>query len=185
MNPSPSDQELMTRVAARDRDAFAELYDRFAPQVFGLALHFLNIHGDAEDVLQETFLQVWDQAHRFDPARSPPDGWVLMIARSRAVDRLRQRPAAGPVSDVPDPSASGRTGAEQERREEAGRVSAALETLPEEQRTAIRLAFFGGMTHEQIAGRLGVPLGTVKTRIRLGMLRLRDRLGSRPGNAET
>ncbi|OWK45160.1 RNA polymerase sigma-70 factor [Fimbriiglobus ruber] len=120
-------------------------------------------------------MQVWNQAAKFDPARSSPDVWVLMIARSRAVDRLRKRQHAAstkltdliPIEDT----GSG----ELERQEDAGRVHAALGHLPPEQREPIFLAFFHGLTHDQIARQLTIPLGTVKTRIRLGMNRLRER----------
>jgi len=174
---TPSDVELMRRVAGGDREAFAALYDRLAPRVFGLALHLLRNRGDAEDVLQETFLRVWGRAATFDPRKCPPEGWVLMIARCRAVDRLRRRQ---PTADDPaEPAAEEPPGRELERAEVAGRVAAALAGLPAEQAEAIRLAFFGGLTHEQVARALAVPLGTVKTRIRLGMIRLRDRLGAR------
>jgi RNA polymerase sigma-70 factor (ECF subfamily) len=165
------DVELMRRVAARDRAAFAELYDRLAPRAFGLVLHLLRNQTDAEDVLQEAFLKVWDLAPRYDPARCPPDGWVLMIARSRALDKLRRRRQT--ADECPEPAADDAPGRELERRETAERIAAALAGLQAE---AVRLAFYGGLTHEQIAGRLGLPLGTVKTRIRLGMVRLRDRL---------
>jgi RNA polymerase sigma-70 factor (ECF subfamily) len=171
---TPSDTELMRRAAGGDRDAFAALYDRLAPRVFGLLLRLLRNRGDAEDVLQETFLRVWDRAATFDPRRCPPDGWVLMIARCRAVDRLRRRQ---PTADDPaEPAADQPPGRELERQEDACRVTAALAGLPPEQAEAIRLAFFGGLTHEQVARAQGLPLGTVKTRIRLGMIRLRDRL---------
>jgi RNA polymerase sigma-70 factor (ECF subfamily) len=171
-----SNTELVRRAASGDRDAFAALYDRLAPRVFGLLLRLLRNRGDAEDVLQETFLRVWDRAATFDPQRCPPDGWVLMIARCRAVDRLRRRQ---PTPDDPaEPAADQPPDRELERQEDAGRLIAALAGLPAEQAEAIRLAFFGGLTHEQVARAQGLPLGTVKTRIRLGMIRLRDRLGA-------
>jgi RNA polymerase sigma-70 factor (ECF subfamily) len=175
---TPSDVELMRRTATGDRDAFAALYDRLAPRAFGLVLHLLRNRGDAEDVLQETFLRVWDRARTFDPQKCPPEGWVLMIARCRAVDRLRRRQPTGdePAEPTADSQPPGR---EIERQEDACRIAAALAGLPAEQAKAIRLAFFGGLTHEQVARLLGLPLGTVKTRIRLGMIRLRDRLGAR------
>jgi RNA polymerase sigma-70 factor (ECF subfamily) len=173
-----SDVELLGRVAGRDRGAFAALYDRLAPRVLGLALHLLRNHPDAEDVLQETFLQVWDRAGRFDPARCPADAWVLMIARCRAIDRLRRRRDAAPVPDELAAATAG-PARELERAEAAARVSAAGAGLPAAQREAVGLAFFAGLTHGQIARRLGLPLGTVKTRIRLGVLRLRDRFGGR------
>src|SRR5262245_18000424 len=112
-----SDDELMRRIAARDRDAFAALYDRPAPRAFGLVLALLRNQADAEDVLQEAFLQVWDLAPRFDPARGAPVGWVLMIARSRALDRLRRRKPSG--DDPPEPVTDEPPGREQERREDA------------------------------------------------------------------
>ena len=169
-----SDGELLRRIAAaRDAEAFALFYDRFAAKVYGLLLKLLRNRTDADDVLQETFLQVWKQADRFDPARSVPEGWLLMIARSRALDRLRKRPttSATAIPEVPllvEPSAG-------LQREEAGRaLHSGLAGLIAEQREPIRLAFFEGHTHEEIAAMLQLPLGTVKTRIRLGMIRLRD-----------
>lgn len=178
-----SDVELMCRTAGGDREAFAALYDRLAPRVFGLVLHLLRNRGDAEDVLQETFLRVWDRAATFDPHKCPPAGWVLMIARCRAVDRLRRRQ---PTADDPaEPVAEEPPGRDLERQEDAARVAAAMAGLPAEQAEAIRLAFFGGLTHDQVARALGIPLGTVKTRIRLGMIRLRDWLGANSEVAET
>lgn len=172
-----TDDDLMARTAAGDRDAFAALYDRLAPRAFGLILQLVRIHTDAEDVLQETFLQVWHQAARFDRTKCPPDGWVLMIARCRAVDKLRRRrEAVASPADAPAPTED--PGLDLERAETAEKVAAALAHLPDDQQAVIRLAFYAGLTHEEIARRLGLPLGTVKTRIRLGLIRLRDRLGS-------
>lgn len=170
-----TDSDLLDRIAGRDREAFAAFYDRFAPRAFGLILRVIRNRTDAEDVLQEAFLQVWNQADRFDPLRSAPDAWVLMIARSRAVDRLRKRSTVT-TNEVPDPATEADPGAGLERAEDAGRLTGALGHLPPEQREPIRLAFFQGLTHEQIAAHLSIPLGTVKTRIRLGMIRLRDRI---------
>jgi RNA polymerase sigma-70 factor, ECF subfamily len=176
MIDTAADAELIGRIAGgRDAAAFAALYDRLAPRAFGLLLRVLRNRPDAEDVLQETFLQVWHQAGRFDPARSVPLGWVLMIARSRAADRLRAKSATAAerrpdVPPTPDPAAG------LVATETAGRVSAALDGLPPDQAEPIRLAFYEGLTHEGVAARLGIPLGTVKTRIRLGMARLRARL---------
>jgi RNA polymerase sigma-70 factor (ECF subfamily) len=170
-----TDPELLRRTADRDRSAFATFYDRYAARVFGLALHVLRNRTDAEDVLQETFLQVWHQAGRFDPVRGCAEAWVLLLARSRAIDRLRKRPAA-PDAASPEPAGAPDPGRDLERGEEAGQVRAAVNGLPAEQRDLIRLAFFDGLTHTEIARRLGLPLGTVKTRIRLGMNRLRDRM---------
>jgi RNA polymerase sigma-70 factor (ECF subfamily) len=123
---------------------------------------------------------VWTQAGRYDPGRACAEAWVLMLARSRGLDRLRKRPAAT-IEAAPEPATAADPGGGLQQQEEAARVSAALDYLPEEQREPIRLAFYHGMTHDPIARRLGVPLGTVKTRIRLGMIRLRDRVGRPAG----
>lgn len=172
---TPTDHELMAGTASGDRQAFSALYDRLAPRVYGLVLHVLRNQPDAEDVLQETFFQVWSNAARYDPQKCPPEGWVLMIARCRALDRLRRRRATQPApDDLPD--AATQPDSPLERQEDAAVVNAALAFLPHEQREAIRLAFYEGYTHDQISRRLGLPLGTVKTRIRLGIIRLRDRL---------
>ena len=175
MSDTATDAALIGRIAeGRDAAAFAALYDRLAPHALGLLFRVLRNRPDAEDVLQETFLQVWNQAERFDPARSVPLGWVLMIARSRATDRLRRKPRPA-CESVPDVPTAGDPTAGLQATETAGRMSAALGGLPPEQAVPIRLAFYEGLTHERIAARLGIPLGTVKTRIRLGMARLRDR----------
>lgn len=169
---SSPDSELIVRMAALDQDAFASFYDRYAARTFGLLLRLLRNRTDAEDVLQETFLQVWRQAERFDRARSAPDVWVLLIARSRAVDLLRRRKVT--TNQLPDSPAAADPG--EGHREEAGRVLSVMANLPPEQQTPLYLAFFQGMTHQQIAQHLAIPLGTVKTRIRLGMKYLRDRI---------
>jgi RNA polymerase sigma-70 factor (ECF subfamily) len=167
--------ELIGRVAReRDRAAFAAVYDRLSPRVYGFLLRLLRNRTDADDVLQETFLQVWNQAERYDPGRANADGWVLMIARSRAADRLRKR-GTGVAEPTREPAAVADPGERLERSDESNRVCSALCDLPAEQQELIRLAFFDGLTHEQIARERKLPLGTVKTRIRLGMIRLRDR----------
>jgi RNA polymerase sigma-70 factor, ECF subfamily len=171
-----SDTELLGGVAAGDRAAFAAFYDRHSAAVFGLLVKMLPQRGDAEDVLQETFLQVWRQAARFDPARASPFGWVVMMARSRAVDRLRQK-VASPTSEPFDRPVLPEAESAFERDEAAARIRRALALLPAEQRAAIDLAFYGGLTYEEVADRQAIPLGTAKTRIRLGMHRLRRLLG--------
>ena len=171
-----SDQELLHRIAGGDRTAFTAFYDRYAPRVWGLVSKMLCRPEDAEDVLQTTFWQVWRSAARYDAARSRPEVWLLMLARSRALDQLRSRAPAESLPDIEmtvrdDPSTN------LEENEKARQVREALARLPKEQESAIRLAFFGGLTHEQIAERLAAPLGTIKTRIRRGMQRLRELLG--------
>jgi RNA polymerase sigma-70 factor (ECF subfamily) len=170
------DAELLRQIdSARDREAFAALYDRFAARVYGLLLKLLRNRTDADDVLQETFIQVWNRAGHFDPERSVPEGWILMLARSRALDRLRRRPTTSTMA-IPEASDVVEPGSDLLRQEAAIALQLALAGLPAEQSEPIRLAFLDGRTHDQIARLLEQPLGTVKTRIRLGMLRLRDRL---------
>jgi RNA polymerase sigma-70 factor (ECF subfamily) len=172
-----TDQYLIRRTAGGDADAFAELYDRHAARVLGLLLKLTGQRDDAEDLLQEVFSQVWRDAGKYDPARANPEVWLLLLARSRALDYLRRR---RPVNGSPPEAALVcETDPTQllEKSEAAQRVRAALAVLPDEQRKAIQLAFYGGLTHEQIAQSLAVALGTVKTRIRLGMQRLRVMLG--------
>jgi RNA polymerase sigma-70 factor (ECF subfamily) len=176
------DVHLLGRAAAGDRDAFARLFDRHGSVTLGLLTRMLGERSSAEEVLQETFLQVWQQARRYEPRLARPRAWILMIARSRALDRLRSQSARERREDVVarwDAASSGPVGIrnlEQEERRRA--VAAALDALPAEQRQAIELAFFGGLTHSQIAERLAAPLGTVKSRILLGMNKLRQSLAS-------
>ncbi len=175
-----SDADMMQAIAAGYAAAFADFYDRHAPRALGLLRRLLGQPGDAEDVLQETFWQIWDRADRFDPSRSTPLVWLLLIARSRALDLLRRRGSERPAAAVVEPVYTGDPGRPLELWEDRQRVSRALAALPGEQRRVIDLAFFGGLTHDEIARRLGVPLGTVKTRIRRGLLRLRDLLRDHP-----
>jgi RNA polymerase sigma-70 factor (ECF subfamily) len=136
-------------------------------------VRWLGRRCDAEDILQETFWQVWRRAAEYNPGRSPPEAWLVLIARSRGADFLRQRrpEAALPAGREPETMADPCTTLA--RNEAAEQVRVALGQLPEEQRGALTLAFFAGLTHEQVARRQGVPVGTAKTRIRLGMKRLR------------
>ena len=167
----PSDHRLVRAAAAGDRDAFAAFYDRHAPAVFGLLLNLLRIRDDAEDVLQEVFLQAWQEANRYDACRASPAGWLVMLARSRALDHLRRRPAT--PSGWKEPVVNQDVAQTLEQGETQARVRAALDLLPAEQKEALSLAYYGGLTHEQVAARQRVPLGTAKTRIRLAMNRLR------------
>jgi RNA polymerase sigma-70 factor (ECF subfamily) len=177
------DVYLMGRIAAGDREAFARLFDRHAPAVLGLLARILGTRGEAEEVLQEVFLQAWRQAGRYEPGRSTPRGWLLVLARSRALDSLRSREArqrreVEAAGDGPPPESPpvGTEGLEAlERRQ---RVTSALGLLPPEQRRCIELAFFEGLTQSQIADRLDAPLGTIKSRIHMGMNKLRQVLTS-------
>jgi RNA polymerase sigma-70 factor (ECF subfamily) len=171
-----TDQELLSMMAAGDRSAFGVFFDRYSSRVLGLLVKFVRRRQDAEDLLQATFCEAWRRAASFDPSRSRCDSWLLLIARSRALDHLRVRRPAAELTAVPEPATDHDLAGGLERVEASDRLHEALQRLPEEQQRAIKLAFFAGLTHEQIAGKLEVPLGTIKTRIRLGMNRLRDSL---------
>ncbi len=173
-----SDETLLARIRGGDGDAFAALYDRHAPRVLGLIVRLVGDRNEAEDVLQETFWQVWRQAAAWRPERGAAVVWIGMIARSRAIDRLRRRQTTPAASEA---VASATVEAEDgvERAEQARLTRSILGQLPPDQMTAISLAFFSGLTHEQIARRHDIPLGTVKTRIRRGMQRLRVYLTER------
>jgi RNA polymerase sigma-70 factor, ECF subfamily len=177
------DAASVSRAAAGDGAALAALYDIHARGVYSLALRILADEGDAEDVVQDVFAQAWRQAARYDPRRGTVAAWLLNITRTRAIDRLRARrarpdghattaePAAldlsAPFIDPGDALSAAR---------DAAQVRAALRELPVLQRVAIELAYFEGLTQHEIAERLEEPLGTIKTRIRLGLLKLRDAL---------
>ncbi len=163
-------------MAHGEGEALGDLYDRHGRLVYALALRILRDQSDAEDVVQEVFAQAWQQARRYDQARGSVVGWLLTLARSRAIDRLRGRRGLASdetaLADIPD-----RAPRADEDLVWAGRaaeVRQALDGLTLVQRTAIELAFYDGLTHTEIAERLELPLGTVKTRIRQGLLRLHD-----------
>jgi len=174
------DPNLLARMALGDESAFAAFYDRHAARVLGLLHKMLGDPADADDVLQETFLQAWKRAPFFDPQRCSASGWLSVLARSRAVDLLRRRRSPTPnIVLVDEPRAESDPSGSLEKAESKHQVQKALDELPEEQRRAICLAFYNGLTHEQIAQREHLPLGTVKTRIRLGIGRLRGLLNDR------
>lgn len=182
--PSPPDTEpaLIHRIASGDGDALTRLFDLHSPVALGLLVRILGDRAEAEEVLQEVFLQVWTQADRYDAARCSPRGWLLMLTRSRALDRLRRREARRRREEesveegrlAVEPDGTGRL----EAAERQSRVSSALGLLSPEQRHCIELAFYEGLTHTQIAERLKAPLGTVKSRILLGMSKLRQALSA-------
>jgi RNA polymerase sigma-70 factor (ECF subfamily) len=163
-------EALLQRLTGGDPAALGEFYDLYAGLVNGLALRILRNTAEAEDVVQEVFVQVWRQAERYDPGRGSAEAWLCTIARSRALDRLRRR-----ASRREEPGDALPAGAsERPRTEEALAVREALESLSSDQRSALELAYYEGLTQSEIADRLGQPLGTVKTRIRTAMIRLRD-----------
>lgn len=175
------DRGLVARIESRDADAMASLYDRYSARLMGLAYRILGETGEAEEVLQEVFLWVWRAASTFDGARGTVLAWLLVATRSRAIDRLRtRRPAmrAGVQSleESPDPAS-----AEDVEIAVAGRqweqiCRDAIRELPDDQRRALELAYFEGLTQQEIAERTAAPLGTVKTRVRLGLMKLRERV---------
>jgi RNA polymerase sigma-70 factor (ECF subfamily) len=173
-----TDHQIVQDIVKGDEAAFAVFYDRHAARVLGMLIRLLGRRDEAEDVLQEAFWQVWRCAERYNPARSSPLVWLILIARSRALDLLRRRKAETALEDQDDPEIHGDPSLDVERQELAQNVRAGLDQLPEAQRHAVRLAFYDGLTHEQVAHSQNVPLGTAKTRIRLGMERLRDLLDS-------
>ena len=176
-----ADQAAMVRIARGDHGALAELYDRNARLVFSLALRILQNRADAEDIVQDVFAQVWAQAGRYDNTRGAVAAWMLTMARSRAIDKLRSRSArpeiaseARIVEDVPD--AAERQDLQLLSAEQVETLRGALNELPAAQRVALELAYYEGLTHAEIADRLSEPLGTVKTRIRQAVIRLRESL---------
>ena len=172
-----TDVALLNRIADRDDRALGELYDRHSRLLFGLILRIVRERGDAEEILQEVFVQAWTRASTYSAALGTPAGWLIGIARNRAIDRLRtntvrlrtaeQAPRPVPV-ETPEAHASN-----SERQRDVQRV---LEALPTEQRELIELAYFEGLTQSELAARFNLPLGTVKTRVRTGLQALRSLL---------
>jgi RNA polymerase sigma-70 factor (ECF subfamily) len=176
----PSDAAaLIARIADRDREAFGRFYDAFAGMAFGVIRRIVRDAAAAEDVLQDVFWQIWQDASQYDARRGSPAAWVLMRAKARAIDRLRsiRRREQTFVPELEHEQArpvAGGTENPAVAAESRGLVEQALARLPEAQRRVIELAFFDGLTQSEIAARLGEPLGTVKTRARLGLERLRE-----------
>jgi RNA polymerase sigma-70 factor (ECF subfamily) len=170
------DQQLLNDMAAGSTHAFALFYDRHAGRVFGALLKWLGHRGDAEDVLQDTFWQVWCRAGQYDAARSVPEIWLFVIARCRALDYLRRHRRERRIAVESEPVTTSEPSAALECSESAEQVREALGKLSEEQRSAICLAFYEGLTYDQVARSQAIPLGTAKTRIRAGIKRLRELL---------
>jgi len=182
-----SDVELLHAVARGDEAALARLYDAYRVILFGLLVRILNSREEAEDILQEVFVQVWRRAKDFDEKRGRPFTWLVTLARSRAIDRLRQlgarqRLATGAAQDQEQTESVSDALTDAVRAEQQAVVRRAMAQLPEEQRTTLLLAYFDGLTQSEIASKLNAPLGTVKTRMRSGMIKLRALLGSQLEN---
>lgn len=179
--PGPTAEELLTRVGAGDREAFSVLYDATAARLFGLVRRLIVDPAQAEEVTQDVYLEIWQSAPRFDSARGNALAWMFTLAHRRAVDRIRASQASRDRDlriGVRDLEVPVDTVAETvEIKVEHERVHEALGGLSELQRECVSLAYYGGLTQSEIADRLEVPLGTVKTRLRDGMIRLRTALG--------
>jgi RNA polymerase sigma-70 factor, ECF subfamily len=178
-----NDAEVIRRIRAGDRAAFLEFYDRAAPLLMGVAARILNDRREAEDVLQDVFAQIWQKSQGFDAELGSLSSWAVALVRNKAIDRIRastrrrrlieEIAISTDAEQAPAASASEQLSGE----ERAGRIRAALADLSPDQRQVIDLAFFAGLSQSEIAARLEQPLGTIKARIRRGMLRLREQLG--------
>jgi RNA polymerase sigma-70 factor (ECF subfamily) len=172
---------VMRLVAVGDQSAFADLYDATSPRLLGLVKRLLIDHAQSEEVLQEVYLEIWQQAPRFSAVKGSVMSWMLTIAHRRAVDRIRASQASTDrdirigIRDLAPEFDSVAESAEISL--ERGRVAAALQGLSVVQREAVELTYFGGLTNSEVAERQGVPLGTVKTRLRDGLIRLREGMG--------
>ena len=192
------DRRLLAACAGGDPRAFAALYDRLSGPLLGLCLRMTGEPSEAEDIIQEAFLTIWRRAGAYDPARGSVFNWAVHLTRCKVIDHLRARGrrlrVIAPAANQPEPGSDERPAAEPvasnpaageiaDLRVRAGRVRQGLEALPPDQGLAIEMAFFSDLTHHEISARLGQPLGTVKARIRRGLLRLRALLkGEEPGD---
>jgi RNA polymerase sigma-70 factor, ECF subfamily len=182
-----ADREMLLRVGDGDRAAFSALYDRLSGPLYSLALKMLGDASDAQDVLQEVFVQIWSRAKTYDPEKSSVFSWAVLLTRSRAIDGLRARDRRlrvvvastadeDNIVQATEASTLGSAADTVNKNDEAAYVRSLLNNLPSDQRQAIELAFFGHRTHHEIAAQLGQPLGTIKARIRRGLLKLREQL---------
>ena len=185
MNGTPSDHELMAGLARGEVTSVRGLFDRYSPTLLALADRVVRDRHEAEEVVNEVFLELWQHAGRFDENRGSPRGYLMLLTRSRAIDRVRSRNGGGRHKErnlhphAPEPEAGGVAVSPADRAEMAELrhvVRHAMQALPEDVRGPVALSFFNGLTHEQIAQATGQPLGTVKGRIRRGLIKLRDDL---------
>ena len=178
--PAATDEELLARLAfGVDEAALSQLYDRYQAVMYGLAMRITNDAALAQDAVQEAFVGVWRNASRYDRARSSARTWLLSITHHRAIDTIRRRRPAGPLpeaDEVHESLVAPDVWPEIARAADAAAVRTAVDALPEAQREAIELAYFGGLTQTEIAERANIPLGTVKSRVRLGLAALRRAL---------
>ena len=177
-----NDVELLKAIAAKDEAALALFYDRYRVILFGLLMRILNNREEAEDVLQEVFLQVWRKAADFDENRGRPFTWLVTVGRSRGIDRLRTLAARERVAEAGAREATEEisdAASDAFKSEQRSLIKDVLAQLPDEQKRPIMLAYFDGLTQSEIATRLGAPLGTVKTRMRNGLMKLRELLAGK------
>ncbi len=179
--------DLLARVAKRERAAFEQLYDRYSNILYATAMKFLKEDADAQDVVQDVFIQIWDKAKLYDPAKGKPLTWALTLTRNRSIDRIRAIQRRTRLRDdfeketVVDESAGVREALSGVDASEKSQILRdAVGRLSPEQRNVIELAFFSGFTQSEIADRLGEPLGTVKARARRGLMKLKEILGTQP-----
>lgn len=189
--PSPeeraqADAHLIRQIAQGDKQALAELYDRFSRPLYATALRIVNDPTESQDIVHDAFVSVWEKAPSFDAARGSAFAWAVTLIRNRAIDRVRMRrrrsellAESAPADLGYDETGAGAADAHASQGDDAVAVRAAVATLPAEQKRAVELAFFGGLTQQEIARKLAEPLGTVKARIRRGLLKLRDALPRR------
>jgi RNA polymerase sigma-70 factor (ECF subfamily) len=167
------DEALLNRVRSRDQDAMAAIFDRYGNLVYSVAMRVLKDSQAAEDVMQQIFFDVWKTPESFIPGRGSFAGWLAVVARNRAVDVLRRRKPADPVEEV-ELAAKTDLAADAERNIMMEKIRVHLDRLPSEQQHSLQLAYFEGLSHSEIAAQDGVPLGTVKTRIRSALISLRE-----------
>jgi RNA polymerase sigma-70 factor, ECF subfamily len=177
-------QNWILKTAQGDADSFARLYDHYSTRLYSLAVQMVKSPEMAGEVLQDTFVDLWKTAHRYDPAKSSLFSWMVMILRRKAIDQMRfeSNRIPGPIEAVDQEKetqvATNSPALEAAQREETNLIRQSLSALPAEQRDALSLAFFDGMTHEEVATHLNLPVGTIKSRIRLGLNKLRHQFGN-------
>ena len=179
--------DLLARITKRERAAFEQLYTRYSNILYATAMKFLKEDADAQDVVQDVFIQIWDKAKLYDPAKGKPLTWALTMTRNRSIDRIRAIQRRTRLRDdfeketVADESAGIREALSGVDASEKNQILRdAVQRLSPEQRKVIELAFFGGLTQNEVANRLGEPLGTVKARARRGLMKLKELLGTKP-----
>ena len=174
-----TDQELIDRIKEKDKDALREIYSRFSQTVYNLAYRMLRDREDSEEVVQEIFLQVWNKADTYERGRGAVSTWIINIARSRSIDRLRKLGYRDKNTELDEERLNSTTDFSriiEDREEKTSVISKALNTLPENQRAVIELVYFEGYTHTEAAQLLKEPVGTIKTRLRLGVIKLKEKM---------